>query len=499
MIRWLCVVTLLTTAVTTTSAQEPPKVKALMLTQSVGFVHGSVNRKSEALAPAEIAMTQLGQQTGLFEVHCTQNAEADFTKDNLAKYQLVMFYTTGKLPISDENLDYFFKEWLPAKGHAFIGFHSATDTFHDYQPYWDMIGGTFDGHPWNAGETVTISVHDTDHPAMKPFGEEFTIKDEIYQYKNWQPEKVRVLMSLNMAKCKIKRPHMVPVSWVKEYGDGRMFYTNLGHNEATWTNPQMLAHVTGGIQWALGRAEGSGKPNPDLSRKLEQKARADQEYKSGIEWETPRVLDPGPLGGPPSDAVVLFGGNDLSQWEGGDKWEIADGIAISQGGSITTKEGFGDCQLHIEWAAPEKIDGKGQGRGNSGVYLMGKYEVQILDSYENETYVDGQAGSIYKTKPPLVNASRKPGEWQAYDIIFHAPRFDDQKKLVKPAYVTVLHNGVLIQDHTELLGTTSYTEPPKYEPHPTRLPLSLQYHGNPVRFRNIWVREIPDIVGKRPQ
>ncbi|MDZ4686459.1 MAG: ThuA domain-containing protein [Planctomycetaceae bacterium] len=496
MTRWLCVLTALTALVATASAQEKPKARALMLTQSVGFVHGSVNRKEQTLAPAEIAMTQLGQQTGLFEVHCTQNAEADFTKENLAKYQLIMFYTTGKLPISEENLDYFFKDWLPAKGHAFIGFHSATDTLHDYQPYWDMVGGTFTEHPWNAGDTVTISVHDTAHPAMKPFGEEFQFKDEIYQYKNWQPDKVHLLMSLNMAKLKTKRPYLVPVSWVKEYGEGRMFYTNLGHNEGTWTNPQFLAHVTGGVQWALGLAEGSAKPNPELSAKLERKARADQEWKSGIEWETPRVIGTDPV---PSDAVVLFDGQDLSQWDGGDKWEIKDGYAISKGGSITTKDSFGDCQLHIEWASPEKIEGSGQGCGNSGVYLMGKYEVQVLDSFENDTYVDGQAGSIYKTKPPLVNASRKPGEWQAYDIIFHAPKFDDAGQLQKPGFVTVLHNGVLIQDHTELLGTTSYTAPPSYERHSPRLPLSLQYHGNAVRFRNIWIREIPDIVGKRPE
>jgi uncharacterized protein len=275
MTRWLCVLSLLAGLTGPVSAQEKPKIKALMLTQSIGFKHDSVNRRQEELSPAEIAMTQLGQQTGLFEVHCTQNAEADFTKENLAKYQLVMFYTTGNLPIGQEHLDYFFKEWLPTKGHAFVGFHSASDTFHDYQPYWDMVGGTFTAHPWNAGDTVTISVHDTDHPAMKPFGEEFQFKDEIYQYKNWQPDKVRLLMSLNMAKNKIKRPYLVPISWVKEYGEGRVFYTNLGHNIATWTNPQFLAHVRGGIEWSLGLAEGSGQPNPELSARLERKARAD--------------------------------------------------------------------------------------------------------------------------------------------------------------------------------------------------------------------------------
>lgn len=258
-----------------TTAAEP--VKVLMLTQSKGFTHGSVNRRDQELAPSEIAMTQLGQQTGLFTVHCTQNAEADFTKDNLKNYKIVMFYTTGDLPIADADRDYFFNEWLKTKGNGFIGFHSATDTFHKYEPYWDMIGGTFNGHPWGAGETVTVSVHDQNHPAMKPLGAEFEIKDEIYQYKNWQPEKVRVLMSLNMAKCKTKRPYMVPVSWVKDYSDGKVFVTNLGHNEGTWTNPLFLEHVTGGVKWILGLEPGDATPNPELSAKLEAKAKADTE------------------------------------------------------------------------------------------------------------------------------------------------------------------------------------------------------------------------------
>lgn len=224
-----------------------------------------------------------------------------------------------------------------------------------------------------------------------------------------------------------------------------------------------------------------------------------KEWVSGIIWPEPPIVTPGTNGGPPSDALVLFDGTDLSQWHGGDKWLIQDGCATASGGGITTKEAFGDCQLHIEWATPEEVKGSGQGRGNSGVYLMGRYEVQILDSFENTTYFDGQAGSLYKTKPPLVNASRGPGAWQSYDIIFQAPKFDDLGHLLQPAYVTVLHNGVLIQNHTELLGSTAWDAPPSYQKHASRLPISLQYHGNPVRFRNIWLREIPDLVPQRPE
>ncbi len=209
--------------------------------------------------------------------------------------------------------------------------------------------------------------------------------------------------------------------------------------------------------------------------------------------DEPPIINPGP---PPSDAIVLFDGKDLSQWKsdkggGPAKWDIKDGAATVNGtGGISTKQGFGDCQLHIEWATPAQVKGDGQGRGNSGIFLQGRYEVQILDSYDNKTYYHGQAGAIYKQSAPRVNASRKPGEWQAYDIIFHAPRFDETGDLLQPATITLLHNGVLIQDHVEIQGPTSRPGKPKYEPHPLKQPLALQDHKNPVRFRNIWVREL---------
>lgn len=214
-------------------------------------------------------------------------------------------------------------------------------------------------------------------------------------------------------------------------------------------------------------------------------------WTSGILWPEPKVVDPGPPGGPPSDAIILFDGKDMSAWNGGEKWSIQDGYAICKG-NVSTKQAFGDCQIHLEWAAPAEVKGEGQGRGNSGVYLMGLYEVQILDSYNNQTYFDGQCGSVYKQRPPLVNACRKPGEWQTYDIIFTAPRFDDAGKLLRPAYLTVLHNGVLIQNHFEIIGRSAYRKPPTYAPHEPKRPLSLQFHGCPVRFRNIWIRELPD-------
>ena len=222
-----------------------------------------------------------------------------------------------------------------------------------------------------------------------------------------------------------------------------------------------------------------------------------REWKSGIVWPEPSVVD-APASKPPSDAIVLFDGTDLSKWNSGERWEVKDGYCVPKRGGISTKQGFGDCQIHIEWASPAKVTGRGQGRGNSGIYIMSKYEIQILDSYNNKTYYDGMAGSLYKTMPPIVNASRKPGEWQTYDILFTAPRFDKDGKLSRHAYVTMLHNGVVIHNHTRVLGTTKWTEPPSYAKHPRKLPFHLQNHGNPVRFRNIWVREIEPIIGTKP-
>ena len=214
------------------------------------------------------------------------------------------------------------------------------------------------------------------------------------------------------------------------------------------------------------------------------------EYKSGKVWPEPKVVTPGANNAPPSDAIVLFDGTNLDAWEGGDLWAVADGVATVQKAGIKTKQSFGDCQLHIEWASPAEVKGDGQGRGNSGVFFMDHYELQILDSFGNETYFDGQAGSIYKQWPPLVNACRKPGEWQSYDVIFNAPRFNDDGTVLKPGAMTVLHNGVLVQNHAEILGFTAWHKPPEYEKHPAKGPISLQHHGNPVRFRNIWIREL---------
>lgn len=248
----------------------------------------------------------------------------------------------------------------------------------------------------------------------------------------------------------------------------------------------------GGLATAMAQKDDAPK-SEETPKKAAPKIVPGQEYKSGVEWPEPKVVNPGPPGGPPADAVVLFDGKDLSKWKNGEKWEIADGVATAAKSGIQTKDSFGDCQIHLEFATPAVVRGSGQGRGNSGVYIMGRYEVQILDSYENKTYFDGQAASLYKQHPPMVNVSRKPGEWQTYDIVFESPRFDADKKLTRPGYVTVFHNGVCVQNHFELTGGTYYDRPAAYVAHPPKAPMDLQYHGDPVKFRNIWVREIKDI------
>jgi len=215
----------------------------------------------------------------------------------------------------------------------------------------------------------------------------------------------------------------------------------------------------------------------------------------------PKVVTPGTFssqeqaGKPPSDAVILFDGTDLSKWQGdkGDaKWKVENGYmeVVPGSGQIQTREGFGDCQLHVEFATPRKVEGSSQGRGNSGVFLMGLVEIQVLDSYDNITYADGHAGSVYGVSPAMANVIRPPGEFNVYDIVFRRPIWKDGKEL-DPGYVTVFINGVLVQDHARLEGPTGHMGRSKPRPFPEKGPLALQDHGNPTRFRNIWYRPLP--------
>ena len=214
-------------------------------------------------------------------------------------------------------------------------------------------------------------------------------------------------------------------------------------------------------------------------------------------YPEPKVVTPGKTAADaPADAIVLFDGKNTLAWtdkEGGTvKWTIENGAltVVGRTGDIKTKQKFGDCQLHIEWRTPVEVKGTSQGRGNSGVLIMGRYELQVLDSYNNRTYSNGQAASMYKQYPPMVNACRPPGEWQTYDIIFFAPRFNADSTINQPARITVIHNGVLVQNNVTLWGGTRYIGIPVYEKHGEKESITLQDHGNPVSFRNIWIREL---------
>lgn len=264
-------------------------------------------------------------------------------------------------------------------------------------------------------------------------------------------------------------------------------------------------HVNG--QGPKAKAKAKAKANDGSSVGYD-----DTPFLPGQKWRVhdskrprPRAITPGTEstpGRPPSDAVVLFDGKDLSQWVAMGKrenrgktlpakWKVENGYMEVVGGTgdLTSKEKFGDAQIHVEWAAPAEARGAGQFRGNSGVLIMSRYEIQVLDSYENPTYADGQAGAIYGQWPPLVNASRKPGEWQTYDIVFEAPRFEGEK-LVKPARATVFHNGVLMHHRQEIIGRMAHRVVGTYAAHGPEEPLALQDHGDKVRYRNIWVRRL---------
>ena len=260
----------------TSSADKPARI--LFVTQSFEFKHSAVTRKNDQLSPAEKTMTDLANSSGVFQIDCTQDAVKALTKENLQNYDILMFYTTGhraKWPMDDAALQYVFKDWVQQKGHGFIGVHSAADTLEDYEPYWEMLGASFIVHPWTAGSTVTVKVLDPNNPISKPWGNEFTIKDEIYEFNHWQPEKVRVLMSLDLAKTdntaalKMVRGRQgvnpfVPIAWCKEYGQGKVFHISLGHNESVWADPRYQQSLLGGIKWILGQEKADATPNPEV-------------------------------------------------------------------------------------------------------------------------------------------------------------------------------------------------------------------------------------------
>jgi hypothetical protein len=267
------------------------------------------------------------------------------------------------------------------------------------------------------------------------------------------------------------------------------------HTKLATSASVVLMLVAGAAGYALlenALAQEGPDWNKDLPRQHKSKWLVHDSGRPMASVVTPRAAP----GDAPSDAVVLFDGKDLSKWQGANgapaAWKVEGGhMEINATGSISTREKFGDCQLHVEWMAPAPAKGASQGRGNSGIFLMERYEVQVLDSFESKTYADGAAGSIYGQHPPLANACRKPGEWQTYDIVFRAPRFKDGK-VAEPARVTVFQNGVVVQHNAEVFGSTVWRHRAEYAPHDATASISIQDHGDkqPVRFRNIWARKL---------
>lgn len=423
----------------------------IFLTHSAGFTHGVVKRPDPyVLAYAEERLIEAA--AGRYRVTATQDC-AEINAERLSEVAAVFFYTTGELPIPGEGKQELL-DWIHAGG-AFIGSHCATDTFYEFPPYIDMIGGTFDGHPWH--QDVTVRVEDAAHPAVEHLGEAFGIKDEIYQYRNYRRYPLYPLLTLDPESCEIEKGKRTDgdyaLAWCKNYGQGRVFYTALGHREEVWDDPRFQELLLDGIEWAI--------DGPDYS-------------------------PPPPLG-----ATLLFDGTGVASWrhrsdERAAEWELVDGaLQVKAGtGDVVSRSIFGDALIHVEFMTPSMPEAEGQQRGNSGVYVQGRYEVQVLDSFGLELGM-GDCGSIYGVKIADVNAARPPEVWQTYDIEFTAPRFDLAGKKTESARMTVWHNGRLIHDDVVVDGPTTAGESGERE----RGPLLLQDHGNPVRYRNVWVLE----------
>lgn len=433
-------------------AESAPLPKVLFLTHSAGFVHDVVKRAS----PNELAIAERGlveAARGTFDVRCTQDC-GEITAETLAGVQAVCFYTTGELPISDAGRSALMS-WM-REGGAFVGIHCATDTFYQYQPYVDMIGGLFNGHPWH--QEVRVTIAEATHPAVAHLPQPWTVTDEIYQFKDWSRDPLAVLMTLDPTSVEIAKGARADgdyaVTWCKPFGRGRVFYTSLGHRPELWSSPAYLGLVLGGIDWAI--------RGPDFSATA------------------------------PKDARVVFDGKSLDGFTTRDgkaaSWKLVDGaVEVNGGGDVVSKATFGDALIHVEFRSPDMgANAHGQERGNSGVYLHGRYEIQVLDSYGLAPEL-GDCGAIYGKKVPEVNACRKPNEWQSYDIRFTAPRFDAQSKKVANARVTVWQNGIPIHKDVEIDGPTGGA---LGQAETATGPLLLQDHGNPVRYRNVWIQPL---------
>ena len=446
----IALLALATLSLSSAPKEEKEPLKLLFLTHSAGYRHSVVTRPDpETLAHAERLLVESSK--GRLEVDCTQDC-SEINGENLENYDAVLFYTTGELPIEPEDQTALI-DWV-RKGGAFCGVHCASDTFYKFADYMEMVGGAFDGHPWH--EEVTMKVEDKGHASTKHLGDKWVMNDEIYQFKWYRRHPNHVLLSLDTDAFDVSRGKRADKdyanSWCKDQGRGKMFYTALGHREDVWTNPLFQEHLIAGIEWAVN--------GPSLS--------------------TPA----------PEDAIVLFDGTSLDGWQhqsGKDaQWKLSGGaMQVTRGnGNLVSKAQLdGDFLLHVEFKVPVTPETNGwQNRGNSGVYVQGRYEVQVLDSLGLELK-SGDCGGIYGKHIASVNACKPAGEWQSYDIEFRSPRLDADGKKTEHVRMTVWHNGLMIHDDVEVDGTTTAA---MAGDEPGVGPILLQDHGHSVEYRNIW-------------
>lgn len=427
----------------------PELPKVLFLTHSAGYMHQVVKRpKPAVLAHAEKRLLEVAK--GRFEVFATQDC-SHITREELDNWDVVAFYTTGELPVADDQRMALI-DWV-RDGGAFVGMHCATDTYYALPAYQEMIGGVFDGHPWH--EEVLLRNDDSGHPSLADLDSSWMITDEIYQFRQFKRPTVHELVRLVNESVEVTRGKRADqnyaVSWCKPYGQGRVFYTSLGHREEVWNDKRFTDHVLDGIDWAL---HGPDTPIPAPEGAIA-------------------------LTGEGTEGWRRRGGGEFGWQVEGDALEVVPG----KGDSLSVTE-FGDAWIHVEFNVPRTPEGTPwQARGNSGVYVHGRYEVQILDSLHSDPYRLGDAGAIYGVALPEVNACREAGRWQSYDIEFTAPRFDAAGSKTSPAKMSVWHNGIPIHREQVVDGPTAAGMSGEVP----RGPLLFQDHGHPVAYRNVWV------------
>jgi type 1 glutamine amidotransferase len=488
-----------TAALPAKAPAKPAKArKLLVFKRCEGFRHSSIPVGCKALE-------LMGQKTGAYSTVVSDDMSV-FTAEKLKEFDAVLFNNTTRLKFKNPEHRKALMEFVKS-GKGVVGIHAATDNFYTWPEAAEMMGGLFAGHPWGAGGTWAVKLDEPGHTLNKTFGGKgFKIKDEIYKFRNtvYSRKKLRVLVSLDMSDAKTcsrgnKDPKRdIPITWVNKVGKGRVFYCSLGHNHSTYWNANVLAHYLGGIQYAMGDLK--------IDDCLKTAAGVAAAAASAGECTLCKAA--------PADAVQLVG-DTLDTWKGqggGDtgKWRVIGDVGldpaserklavkagkgiIDNGGrtkNLLSKAEFGDIEAHIEFMVS-----KGS---NSGVYFQGRYEIQVLDSWGVKKLKHGDCGGIYQRwgknpsgkmgyegVPPRVNASRKPGQWQTFDVIFRAARFDkDGKKTENAKFIKVVHNGIVVHENRSVTGPTRAST---FNDEKALGPLMLQGDHGPVAYRNIWI------------